>query len=70
MSLAEKTVAGLTTKKEKAMFLRKFALDVIKTKVPDLVPHLQILTGYTDLNTRKFEVLERLDSVRRENSTN
>lgn len=47
--------------KEKALFLSKFALDIIKDKVPDLVPHLQILTGYTDLNTRKFEVLERLD---------
>ncbi|MCX7184511.1 MAG: hypothetical protein NTW90_04635 [Nitrosospira sp.] len=49
--------------KEKARFLSKFALDVIKAKVPDLVPHLNILTGYTDLNTRKFEVLERLDKV-------
>lgn len=49
--------------KEKARFLSKFALDVIKAKVPDLVPHLNILTGCTDLNTRKFEVLERLDKV-------
>ncbi len=49
--------------KEKARFLSKFALDVIKAKVPDLVPHLNILTGFTDLNTRKFEVLERLDKV-------
>ncbi len=49
--------------KEKARFLSKFSLDVIKVKVPDLVPHLNILTGFTDLNTRKFEVLERLDKV-------
>lgn len=49
--------------KEKARFLSKFSLDVIKAKVPDLVPHLNILTGCTDLNTRKFEVLERLDKV-------
>ncbi len=49
--------------KEKARFLSKFALDVIKEKLPDLVPHLNILTGCTDLNTRKFEVLERLDKV-------
>jgi hypothetical protein len=49
--------------KEKAKFLSKFALDVIKDKVPDLIPHLNILTGCTDLNTRKFEVLERLDKV-------
>lgn len=47
--------------KEKALFLSKFALDIIKQSVPDLVPHLQILTGCTDLNTRKFEVIERID---------
>ncbi len=49
--------------KEKALFLSKFALDIIKQKVPDLVPYLQILTGCTDLNTRKFEVIERLDNT-------
>ena len=49
--------------KEKALFLSKFALDIIKNKVPDLVPHLQILTGFTDLNTRKFEVIERRDKA-------
>ncbi len=45
--------------REKASFLSKFSLDIIKDRVPGLVPHLQILTGLTDLNTRKFEVLER-----------
>lgn len=54
--------------KEKAIFLSKFILDVIKSKVPDLVPHLQILTGYTNLNTRRFEVIERQDSIRRASS--
>ena len=49
--------------KEKALFLSKFALDIIEDKVPDLVPHLQILTGFTNLNTRKFEVVERRGSV-------
>jgi hypothetical protein len=49
--------------KEKAMFLSKFSFEIIKEKVPDLVPHLQILTGATDLDTRKFEVIERLDSA-------
>lgn len=49
--------------REKAKFLSKFALDVIKEKVPDLVQHLQILTGYVDLNTRKFEVLDRQDKI-------
>jgi len=50
--------------KEKAVFLSKFAFKIIKDKVPDLVPHLQILTGCTDLNTRKFEVIERLDRAK------
>ncbi|MDH5480467.1 MAG: carboxysome shell carbonic anhydrase, partial [Nitrosomonas sp.] len=49
--------------REKAVFLSKFSLDIIKDRVPDLVPHLQILTGITDLNTRKFEVIERRDQV-------
>lgn len=49
--------------KEKALFLRGFALDIIRSRVPNLVPHLQILTGMTDFNTRKFEVIERQDKV-------
>ncbi|MDP1559618.1 MAG: carboxysome shell carbonic anhydrase [Nitrosomonas sp.] len=47
--------------KEKALFLSKFTLDIIQDKVPDLKPHLQILTGRTDLNTRKFVMIDRLD---------
>jgi len=46
--------------REKALFLSKFALSIIKDKVPDLAPHLQILTGRTNLNTRKLEVIERV----------
>ncbi len=49
--------------REKALFLRKFTHDIIKERVPNLVPHLQILTGFSDLDTRKFEVIERLDAV-------
>ncbi len=62
-SAAYRDVAGpeYNLAKEKALFLSRFALDVIKQRVPDLEPHLQILAGCTDLNTRKFEVLERLD---------
>jgi hypothetical protein len=48
---------------EKAKFLSRFALDIIKQKVPDLVPHLQLLTGCVDLNTRKFDVIERKDKA-------
>jgi hypothetical protein len=48
---------------EKAKFLSKFALEVVKEKVPDLVPYLQILTGCVDLNTRKFDVLDRQDKI-------
>ena len=49
--------------KEKAVFLSNFALSIIKEKVPELVHHLQILTGLTDLDTRKFEVVERLNAA-------
>ena len=45
--------------KEKAMFLSKFSLDIIKRRVPKLMPHLQVLTGCINLNTRKLEVIER-----------
>lgn len=48
---------------EKAKFLSKFSFDIIKEKVPDLVPNLQILTGCVDLNTRKFEIVERKDKT-------
>ena len=47
--------------KQKAQFLSKVTLEIIKNKVPDLTPHLQILTGCTDLNTRKFEIIERIN---------
>lgn len=46
--------------KEKASFLSKFAFNIVKDKVPELAPHLQILTGCTNVNTRKFEVIERV----------
>jgi hypothetical protein len=49
--------------REKALFLSEFAQNIIRDKVPDLVPHLQILTGFTDLDTRKFEVIERLEAA-------
>lgn len=49
--------------KEKALFLSDFAQNIIRDKVPDLVPHLQILTGFTDMDTRKFEVIERLEAA-------
>lgn len=49
--------------REKALFLSKFSQNIIKDKVPELVPHLQILTGFTDLDTRKFEVIERLGKL-------
>ncbi len=45
--------------KEKAMFLSHFSLEIIKRRVPKLIPHLQILTGCTNMNTREFEVVER-----------
>jgi len=45
--------------KEKAIFLSKFSLDIIKRRVPKLIPHLQVLTGCINLNTRKLEVIER-----------
>jgi len=47
--------------KEKVFFLTKFALNIINQRVPDLMPHLQILAGCTNLNTRKFTVLEHTD---------
>jgi hypothetical protein len=50
---------------EKALFLSKFALDVIRgnPEFKDLLPHLQVLAGRVNLNTRVLEVLRRADSV-------
>lgn len=47
--------------REKALYLSAFALDVVKREAPSLCPYLQILTGITDLNTREFSVIERVD---------
>ena len=45
--------------KEKTLFLNRFALSVIKEHVPDLALRLQVLSGITNLNTLKYEVIER-----------
>jgi carboxysome shell carbonic anhydrase len=45
--------------KEKTLFLNRFALSVIQEHVPDLAPKLQVLSGITNLNTLKYEVIER-----------
>lgn len=42
---------------QKAKFLEGFALDIIKNKVPDLFPHINVLTGVVNVQTRKFERL-------------
>ncbi len=39
---------------EKALSLANFAMATIKEKVPELFPHLNVLVGTVDLNTRKF----------------
>lgn len=41
----------------KAKSLERFALDVIKTRVPDLYPYLHVLSGTVDTNTRLFTPL-------------
>lgn len=40
--------------REKAKYLRNTSLDVIKEKVPDLMPHLQVLTGIVNMGTREL----------------
>ena len=47
--------------KEKTLYLRDFALNVVKSEAPSLLPYLQILTGTTNLNTRELNVIERRD---------
>ncbi len=49
--------------REKAAFLSKFSLEIIKERVPNLIPCLQILTGVADLNTRKLKVMERCEKI-------
>ncbi len=40
---------------EKAVSLAQLAVDVIKTDVPDLLPHVTVLAGTINLATRRFE---------------
>ncbi len=44
---------------EKANFLAKVALDVVRSKVPELSEHLHILTATMNFKTRKLNVLDR-----------
>lgn len=39
---------------EKAVSLARFSLSVIREKVPELIPHLSVLVGILDMNTREF----------------
>lgn len=41
----------------KASYLEMFALNVIKTRVPDLYPYIHVLSGTVDMETRLFNVL-------------
>lgn len=43
---------------QKARFFKDFALDIIKTDVPELMEHLQSLAVTVDMNTRKINILE------------
>lgn len=45
---------GRRLKEEKVRYLRKTAEDVLRSEVPDLVPHLHVLGGVVDADTRKF----------------
>lgn len=40
--------------KEKVLSLAKFSLETIKEQVPELVPHISVLAGTVDMNTRYF----------------
>lgn len=44
--------------REKAISLARFSFETIKTHVPDLLPHLSILMGTVDMNTREFHEIE------------
>ncbi|MFA6391121.1 MAG: hypothetical protein WCW66_00015 [Patescibacteria group bacterium] len=41
----------------KASYLEEFALNVIKTRVPELYPYLHVLSGTVDMETRLFNIL-------------
>ncbi len=60
-----RTVTGYDPKTaaRKSRWLTSFALETIKNRVPELAPYLSVLTTTVDINTRKLEVLERLESV-------
>ncbi len=47
---------------EKAKYLARMGLDVIRSKVPELLPHLHILTATMNMETRGLNVLDRSDS--------
>lgn len=46
---------------EKAKYHRRFAYDVLRDKVPEIVPYLEHAAVRVDMNTRKLEMLERYE---------
>jgi hypothetical protein len=44
---------------EKAKFLAGVAIEVVRTKVPELLPHLHVLTATMKVETRRLNVLDR-----------
>jgi hypothetical protein len=48
-----------TLAEEHTKFLTRFTLDIIKNKIPELVPYLKHITATTNMNSRALDVLDR-----------
>jgi hypothetical protein len=47
----------------KAKFVRELTLEVIRSKVPDLIPYLQLLVGVVNQDNMVFETIDRRDHI-------
>lgn len=54
----EEGASGWRLKEEKVRYLRKTAEEALREGVPELVPHLSILSGVTHADTREFRLVE------------
>ncbi len=45
-------------KQAKSEFLHRYAMDVIRQQVPEIIPHLQYMTAVVNIHTREMEVMD------------
>lgn len=54
----EEGAFGAALKKEKVRYMLEESMKALREGVPELIPHIKVISGVVDANTRKLELLE------------